>query len=299
MDLNALYLQIKGKLSNISSSQAGFEAENLLYEVLALQKTDFITQKTLQVPKKERETIFSYVERRLNGEPLYRILGKREFWGLEFKVTPDTLDPRPDTETLVEAVLAYVNTRTTAHSCEAMNPEGGEGEGLRILDLGTGTGCILISLLRELPKAQGFAVDYSFAAAKVARENALNNGVADRFHIIQGDWMVALKPQIFDIIVSNPPYIIESDIENLSVEVKNHDPILALSGGEDGYDAYKKIISALKIHLNPQSRAFLEIGQNQLSDITRLVDDSKLSLCDSKADITGIPRVVEICRGDK
>ncbi len=259
------------------------EVKMMVKTATGLSETDYITAPDTVITGAQAQALDQIITRRVKGEPLSRIMGEREFWGLPFKVTPDVLDPRPDTETLVEAVLSKV---------------GDKNENIKLLDLGTGTGCIPISLLKELPNVMAYAVDYSYEAAKVARENAIQNGVLERFHIIQGDWMSALKPRSFDMITSNPPYIIESDIENLMPEVKNHDPIIALSGGKDGLDDYKKIIFHLKTHLKKGASAFFEIGCGQLNDLTRLVDESNLWLCDSVADIAGIPRVVEIRHKD-
>lgn len=285
--LDDIYRKISGQLAEAGIDTPERDAEAFIEAVTGLGSSDFITRPDAVILATHRDSLEKYVARRLAGEPVYRILGVREFWGLEFEVTPDTLDPRPDTETLIEAALKWVRQQNL------------QDAPLRIVDLGTGTGCILLSLLSELPNASGVAVDYSYDAALVARRNAQKLGLDGRFSIIQGDWMSALAPESFDLIVSNPPYIPNLDIATLSPEVKNHDPILSLSGGNDGLDCYKKIVSALKIHLKQHSHAFLEIGIGQLPDLSRLVDESNLCLCDSVADIAGIPRVVDISRGDK
>ena len=273
----------------------------------------FITAPDTLISGAHKIDLDKMVARRINGEPLTRIMGVREFWGLEFEVTPDTLDPRADTETLVEMALKFSKNhpKTLTHFANASmkqsavalslreREERSEGEGLRILDLGTGTGCIPIALLSELPNATAVAVDYSYKTACVARRNAQKHKMSDRLQVIQGDWMSALRSGSFDLIVSNPPYISNEVIQNLDGEVKNHDPFLSLSGGDDGLDCYKKIISALKLHLNDGSRAFLEIGFDQLESVSRLVGESGLCVCDSGVDIAGNPRVVEICSGDK
>lgn len=278
MNLQDIYIDLKEKLP---SKQ---EALSIIEHSTGKSEADLIAHPDFSIHNNQITEIRQVLKRRLSGEPLSRILGTKEFWGLPFKVTPDVLDPRPDTETLVEAVIRAYPDRQT---------------GLKFLDLGTGTGCIPIALLTEYPNASAVAVDFSHAAALVAVENAREIGVSDRFFVVQGDWMTALKPKSFDVITSNPPYILESEIKNLMDEVKNHDPILALSGGKDGLDDYKKIISQLKIHLKRDGVAFLEIGLGQLESLERLVDDSTLCLCDSVADIAGIPRVVEIRCGDK
>lgn len=260
------------------------EVKMMMKEAAGLTEEDFILTPDQPLIQEQQEKLSAIIARRLKGEPLSRIVGVKEFWGLEFEVTPDTLDPRPDTETLIEAVLKSLPDKDAP---------------LRVVDLGTGTGCILISLLTELPNAAGVAVDISDAALGVARRNAERHGVSGRFEAVQGSWFGPLAGQDFDLIVSNPPYIPDADIQKLSGEVKNHDPVLALSGGENGLESYQKIISGLKKHLNHKNRAFLEIGFDQLGSVSRLVEESNLCVCDSTPDIAGIPRVVEICRGDK
>ena len=282
--LEDIYKQITQSFTSSRMAEPKRETKRLVHEITGYGEEIFITQPDKNLTISEQKAIEQAAIRRLNGEPLSRIVGVREFWGLEFEVTPDTLDPRPDTETLVEVVLKSVTDK---------NAE------VRILDLGTGTGCISIALLLELPNATAIAVDYSYEATQVAQQNAERHKMSNRLTVIQGSWMEALEASSFDLIVSNPPYIVESNIENLDIGVKNHDPILALSGGKNGLESYKKIISDLKIHLNHKNKAFLEIGVGQLKDLARLVDDSRLCLCDSTSDIAGIPRVVEICRGDK
>lgn len=285
MELGIIYQDIKKKLAESGIEAPDLEAKRLIQAVMGLDSVNFITNKEKPLSKPDIDQINHYLARRLNGEPLSKILGVKEFWGLEFEVTKDTLDPRPDTETLIEAVLGWVGAR--------------KDETLKIIDLGTGTGCILITLLSELSNAQAIGVDISEDALAVAAKNAEKHKMSNRIKFVQGDWLVGFEDESFDLIVSNPPYIPNPDIENLSKEVKNHDPILALDGGKNGLNCYKIIFSQLKNKLNGQNRAFLEIGFGQLSNIARLVDDSNLLLCDSKADISGIPRVVEISCGDK
>lgn len=228
------------------------------------------------------ESIRSDIEMRLSGMPLSRIHGHKQFWGLEFVVTPDTLDPRPDTETLVEKAIERFRNHPPA----------------RILDLGTGTGCILISLLKEFPAAVGVGVDRSLHALTVAKENARRNQVDARVSFVCGDWMDSLRGG-FDLIVSNPPYIASHVIPSLDTEVKNHDPILALDGGADGLDAYKKIFSSLKFFLNKGGYAFFEVGYDQKSEVMRLAEESGFLTPVLWLDLAGQPRVVEISSGDK
>ena len=277
----------------------------------------FITAPDTPVSEEQQKQIETIVARHLKGEPLTRIIGVREFWGLEFAVTLDVLDPRPDTETLIEAALKWSKERTNqaSHPSESWDltsikqedPKSSLGcvkikKKLRILDLGTGTGCIPISLLSELSHATAVAVDKSIRALNVARRNAEIHNVSDRIKFVQGDWFDGIEEQEFDLIVSNPPYISDSVIQNLDDSVKNHDPFMALSGGESGLECYKKIIFGLRTYLNEQNRAFLEIGFDQLESVTRLVDDSNLWLVQSIKDLGGNDRVVEIAKrpsGDK
>ena len=193
--------------------------------------------------------------------PISRLYGTREFWGMEFELNEATLDPRPDTETLIEAVLnRYKNSPPPK----------------TILDLGTGTGCILIALLTEFPDAQGLGVDMSETALQAAKRNAKHNGVEQRARFAQSDWAENID-ESFDLVVSNPPYICESVVPNLDESVKKHDPILALDGGKDGLQAYKIIFSYLKQLLNEGGRAFFEIGYDQEKSTTRLGTESRLS----------------------
>jgi len=267
--------------------QAGIDNPDLVARVfikesMGLTDADFITQPQRSLSEEDIIKIESMLARRLEGEPVSRILGEREFWGLPFKVTPDVLDSRPDTETLVEAALKEFSDSPPA----------------RILDFGTGTGCILIALLHEWPDSSGVAVDISEKALDVARENAKKNGVADRISFIQSNWGEKIE-ESFDLIVSNPPYIPNQDIPNLDIEVKNHDPILALAGGKDGLDAYRQLFSDIKRLLSPCGKAFAEIGYSQGGDVPRLVKDYGLSVKNVHFDLAGIVRVVEISCGDK
>lgn len=259
------------------------DVKMMVRHVSGLEEADFILRPDFILPPDQISALYKMAERRKAGEPVTRILGVREFWGLEFEVTPNTLDPRPDTETLIEAVLDWAKTY----------PPAGGGE-LKILDLGTGTGCIPISLLSELPHVTAVATDISPAALAVARRNAEKHNMSNRIKFIESDWFESITGQKFDIITSNPPYIADQVIHNLEIEVKNHDPILSLSGGVDGLEAYKKIIYTLQNHLNVGGKAFLEIGYDQLESVSRLVSESNLCVCRAHRDIAGNPRVLEI-----
>ncbi len=220
----------------------------------------------------------AFAARRLAGEPLSRILGRREFWGLEFQVTPDVLDPRADTETIVEATLKEMATR--------------RGEPLRILDLGVGAGAILGALLTEFMNARGVGVDLSPAAAAIAESNLRALGLAARVEIRVGAWGEGLKGP-FDLIVSNPPYIATSEIAGLEREVRDHDPRLALDGGVDGLDAYRVLAPQIARLLAPDEGRFaLEFGQGQGPRLREILARSGLRATASQNDLSGVERVI-------
>lgn len=223
------------------------------------------------------EKLEAYAARRLTGEPVWRILGEREFWGMPFRLSPATLEPRPDSETLIEAALAALKDR--------------RDEPLAILDLGTGTGCLLIALLTEFRVARGLGVDLSDEACATARENALLNRVADRASIRQGAWTRGLS-QRFDLIVSNPPYIPTAQIATLSIAVREHDPVLALDGGDDGLACYRALAASLPDALAPNGLAVIEIGAGQGPDVTALMDAAGLRSAGSRRDLGGHERAL-------
>lgn len=208
--------------------------------------------------------------RRLAGEPLWRVLGAREFWGLTFALSPGTLEPRPDSETLIEATLSHLAPR--------------RHDRLRMLDLGTGTGCLLIATLREFPRATGLGIDLSPDAVATATGNAARNGVAERAAFAQGNWTGGVDER-FDLILSNPPYIGSDEIAGLDRNVREHDPLLALDGGPDGLDAYRALAAALPSHLKPGGLAILEIGAGQEEAVVALMEQVGLRHLDSRRDL--------------
>ena len=210
-----------------------------------------------------------------------RILGEWEFWSMPFTLTPDTLVPRPDSETVVAAALLGLKDRRH------------KAEGVRILDLGTGSGCLLIALLKELPGASGLGTDISEGALKTAQFNATRNGVADRATFIQSDWEKAIEGR-FDVIVSNPPYIADKVIEGLEPEVRVHDPVLALSGGKDGLEAYRAIAAALPSLLNEGGFATLEIGSDQAETVPAIFLKAGFEIEGPFADFGARPRAITV-----
>jgi release factor glutamine methyltransferase len=219
--------------------------------------------------------------RRVTREPVARILGEWEFWSMPFTLTPDTLVPRPDSETVVAAALIGLKERRH------------KAEGVRILDLGTGSGCLLIALLKELPGATGLGTDVSQGALETAGFNATRNGVGDRADFIQSDWEKAIEGR-FDVIVSNPPYIADKVIEGLDAEVRVHDPVLALSGGKDGLDAYRAIAAALPSLLNEGGFATLEIGSDQAETVPAIFLKAGFDIEGPFADFGARPRAITV-----
>jgi len=207
------------------------------------------------------------------------ITGHREFWSLDFLVSPATLIPRPDSETVVEAGLAAFAGRPPPQ---------------RILDLGTGTGCLLLALLAEFPSAFGVGLDLSPAAAALAATNARRLGLIDRAAFAAGDWTNPLAG-CFDLIISNPPYIPSRDIVTLAPEVAVHEPRQALDGGPDGYDAHRAILAILSDHLPADGAAVLELGQGQATFIAQLAHQAGWQAC-FRPDLAGIPRAVVLTR---
>jgi release factor glutamine methyltransferase len=236
------------------------DARLLASEACGRDPSGLILDRDSPVSAAEAERIANFAARRLAGEPVSRILGRREFWGLPFRITPDTLDPRPETELLVETVLAHVKALGRSQAP------------LRVLDLGAGSGCILGALLSELPNAQGIGIDRSEAAAMVARDNLARLGLQDRAAFLCANWMSATSGE-FDAIVCNPPYIAPSEIRELEPEVRVYDPYTALDGGEDGLEAYRTVIPQALAGLRVGGIAVFEIGHRQseaVLDLTKL-----------------------------
>lgn len=215
-------------------------------------------------------------QRREAREPVSRIVGHREFWSLDFALSPATLDPRPDSETLVQAALERFPDR---------------GRPLTIVDLGTGSGCLLIALLTELPAARGIGVDASDAAAAMARRNADRLGVVGRADFVVSDWASALAVEA-DLVVSNPPYIARPDMAGLAPEVTRFDPDTALLGGDDGLDAYRDLAPVLPALLGPGGSAILEVGDGQAEPVRGLLADAGLVELDAIADLAGVKRCI-------
>ncbi len=216
-------------------------------------------------------------QRRLGGEPVARILGHQEFYGLDFALSPATLVPRPETEALVDLGIATLRERPAA----------------TFLDLGTGTGCIAIALLVHLPNAKGVAVDLSLEALQTAEGNAHRHKVDDRLELLRGSWFEPIPSgRRFDLILSNPPYIATSSIPELMPEVREHDPFIALDGGTDGLDAYRAIAKHAADYLAPGGLLAFEIGAGQAGALSALLLESGFADPQVERDLAGLERVV-------
>lgn len=267
--------------------RAGIEAPRRDARLLLAAAAGTSVEQVLGYPERHvdpdvRAALNVLITRRVGREPLSRILGRREFWGLGFAVTPETLDPRPDSECLVETVLREIP---------------GPAAPLRLLDLGTGTGCLLLALLSELPGATGVGVDLSPAAAAVARQNAAELGFAGRAAFVCGDWCAALAVG-WDVIVSNPPYIGTRERPALAPEVAGFDPSVALFAGRDGLDAYRRLVPSLARQLVPDGVCVLEIGAGQAEAVEHLLQMGGLLPSGRGRDLAGRERCI-VARQDR
>ena len=249
----------------------------LLVEAAAdATRADIVTDPHRELSPEQEATLADYLSRREHREPVSHILGRKGFWKIMLNVTPDVLTPRPDTETVVEYVLRDFP----------------EHAAWSVLDLGVGSGAIILSILAERPAARGLGVDVSAEAVAVARDNAAHLGLAGRLALLRGDWTAGLADASFDLVVSNPPYIATHVIETLEPEVRDHEPRIALEGGPDGLMHYRRLASEILRVLKPGGRFAVEIGYDQKEDVEGLFREAGAAGVVTLPDLANRDRVV-------
>lgn len=268
-------------------------AELLLLHVTSQNRTWLYSHPEEILPESVAENYFALLARRGSGVPTQHLTGKQEFWGLEFEVTPEVLIPRPETEHLIEVAL----DRLAVREIRAGRHQQLSGENLTLLDIGTGSGCIAITLAKELPAATVYATDISARALTVARRNAARHRLSERIRFLQSNLLEAFPSpganrQLFDLILSNPPYVSLREAESLPIEVRQHEPQTALFGGEEGYELYGLLIPQAVQHLKPGGLLVLELGYNSLPAVAPLLDRSEWCGVSVTKDLAGIPRVI-------
>ncbi|WP_375644643.1 peptide chain release factor N(5)-glutamine methyltransferase [Bartonella sp. MR100HLJHH] len=271
--------RMQEKLRTKGIAEADLDAKILVEWITGINAAERISKPDMHLSSEHIIQIEQALQRRIAGEPVYRIIGAREFYGISFALSQETLEPRPDTETLIDLVLPFLqkqveNSRRT-----------------RFLDMGTGSGAIAITLLKQIPQSYAVAVDISEDALKTAKKNAKNAEVAHRFTPLLSDWFDAVADR-FDFIVSNPPYIPAQDIEKLAKEVRLHDPLRALIGGEDGLDFYRKLAHEAAHYLKENGYVAVEIGYSQENEVCNLFEKNGFQCLEVRKDLSGIPRAL-------
>jgi release factor glutamine methyltransferase len=281
--LGPLVRHLRVELEAAGKPDAALDARLIVEHFTGTTRTDAVLDPDRQVDEVSSQKILGALTRRLAGEPVHRIIGAREFYSLKLTLSPGTLEPRPDTEALVDLALPLVRRAVAATgSC-------------RILDLGTGTGAIALALVSEEQHANVVAVDISDDALETASRNANINGLSARFSARKSDWYETVSER-FHVIVSNPPYIPSTDIASLDREVREHDPLAALDGGTDGLDAYRKIAFGAADHLEVHGIVAVEIGFGQEVDVTTIFGSAGLELIAQAEDLAGRTRALAFAR---
>ena len=280
--LAALLAQARQRLIRAGIDDAALEARLLVEHFTGTDRTAALSDPDRVIADEQIRGVTAAVERRARGVPVHRIIGQRDFHGITLKLSRETLDPRPDTEALVELVLPALREIAREGAC-------------RILDLGTGTGAIALALLKELPHATALGTDIQPGALETATVNADLNGLGVRFEARLSDWFEEIGGR-FHAIVSNPPYIASREIETLSREVREHDPIKALDGGADGLDAYRVIAAKAAEFLETNGIVAVEIGHDQRRPVTDLFLDQGFALQGQAADLGGRDRALMFVR---
>lgn len=259
--------------SNIENPETDIRL--LVQHALGISHAKFVSSLNRVLSDAEVKTLDVMIARRAQREPVSRIIGTRGFWKSEFKLSPQTLDPRPDSETLIEAALKYADVPPAT-----------------ILDLGTGTGCLLLSLLQEYPNATGLGIDISKEAALIARENAAALKLDNRASFLAIDWNDWEAAAPFDLVISNPPYIAPDEIAGLEPEVTKYDPMTALVGGDDGLECYRSIAALLPRALKKGGLVVLEIGHAQAEAVKSILALSDIAVIQTLTDLGGSDRAV-------
>lgn len=234
-----------------------------------------LRSREIYIDQKDLDKINIALQRRVKGEPVSHIIDKREFYSLDFKVNSDVLDPRPDSEILIEEIFKLIPNFDNS---------------IEILELGVGSGCLILTILNHISNATGIAIDINPKSIAIANENAENLNLKDRINFIHSDWFNNLPSKKFDIIISNPPYIKKNEIANLQKEVKDFEPIIALDGGDDGLDCYRKISNDISNFLKDNAFLILEIGQNMENDIIDIFEENGLKFIKYAKDLNAIIR---------
>lgn len=275
MTLGELKKDIRDRLRQANIETPDLDARILLCEALKIDRTELILKQDDPIHAEDRERVIALAQRRASGEPVDHILGYREFYGRRFNVTADVLSPRPETELLVEKAIATLNDRPG-----------------HVLELGVGSGAIAITLALENPLLSITAVDVSEAALVIARENVKCHTVQDRINFLCGDWFAPVPHIEFDLIISNPPYIDAKAMKELSLEVQNFDPHLALYGGEDGLGPYHIIAEQSGAYLKTGGLLLLEIGYDQALSVSGLLGASEFTNIETYKDLSGHDRII-------
>jgi release factor glutamine methyltransferase len=267
---------IRQFLSDADISSAQLESFMIISYFCNLSREEIILgSREIYLDQKDIDKINIALQRRIKGEPISHIIGKREFYSLDFKVNSHVLDPRPDSEILIEEIIKLIPNFDNS---------------IEILELGVGSGCLILTILNNISNATGIAIDINPKSIAIAKENAKNLNLEDRINFIHSDWFSNLSSQKFDIIISNPPYIKKNDIANLQKEVKDFEPIIALDGGDDGLDCYRKIADDISNFLKDNAFLILEIGQNMEDDIIDIFKENGLKFIKYAKDLNAIIR---------
>jgi release factor glutamine methyltransferase len=323
MDIRTALKQGIAQLRAANVSSHTLTAELLLLHATGRTRTSLYSHPEDQLTEPEWQNYFSMIERRTAGVPTQHLTGKQEFWGLEFEVTPDVLIPRPETEHVIEVAL----DRLALRELRSKQTQNMSGEGLLVADIGTGSGCIAIALAQALPAARIFALDISPAALTVAQRNATRLGFSDRLIFLESNLLSGVatararyivpvlgnsrsletyesrianhqspvtshQSLLFDLIVSNPPYVARREATTLATEVRNHEPAIALFGGEEGYELYADLITQSAGHLMPGGILVLELGHDSLPAVQPLLDTASWTNVGVSNDLAGVPRVL-------